>query len=453
MFVKCFVVILLFGFICSQADASSPRQTDDSDRMNWFNNARFGMFIHWGLYAIPAGEWKSERARTWIEKDENGNEVERSWSYGEWIMCQARIPSDEYELLAAQFNPVKFDAHEWVQIASLAGMKYIVFTAKHHDGFSMFDSQHTEYDIVDATPFGRDVLKELADACQQAGIRLGVYYSNVDWHHPHFPPRYSMQKGFHGNPNPEADIDRYADFMHAQIEEILTNYGPVSILWFDSGGGFRKQSIPTLLRAPELVEKIRVLQPETLINNRLKYAADYGTPEQKIPDHKTSATFEAAFTLNDHWGYNQFDDNWKSPEEVIRKLVEVSSKGGNLLLNVGPKADGTFPPESVEVLAKIGEWLEVNGQSIYGSGPSPLDTVPAWGFVTSKPGHLYLHVLDWSQSGELVLPEILLPLKGAQLLSDPQVVFPIEKQVDGWRIVVPVDPPDPLNTVIAVEYE
>ena len=288
--------------------AQAPRDAAGSDRLAWFNEAKFGLFIHWGPYAVPAGEWGGKS------------------DYGEWIMLQADVPVDEYEGLARGFNPVKFDAAEWVRLAKEAGMKYMVITAKHHDGFAMYDSKLTDYDIVDFTPFKRDPIKELSEESRKAGINFSVYYSIVDWHHPEFPARYSQirrqfPQGYHGRPNPDADVAKYADYQMGQVRELLTHYGDIGILWFDGGGSFRNRDRKALLKGEELVRMIHELQPRTLINNRLGFGSDYGTPEQSIPSGPLGTAFEVCMTLNRHWGYNKNDDDWKSAKTAPTNMV------------------------------------------------------------------------------------------------------------------------------------
>jgi len=405
-----------------------------ADRMAWFNVARFGMFIHWGIYAVPAGEW-------------GGNT-----GHGEWIMLTAKIPSAEYEPLAAKFNPVKFDADEWVGIAKRAGMKYLVITAKHHDGFSMYDSALTDYDIVDATPYGKDPMKELARACREAGIRLCFYYSNVDWHHPDFPAQYS-QRGWHGNPNSNADIDQYAAYMKGQVRELLTNYGPVGIIWFDGGGSFKDADAAALLHGDATVEMIHDLQPDCLINNRLRVGADYGTPEQHIPGGKQSAAFEVCMTLNGHWGYNSHDHNWKECPTVIRNLADIVSKGGNYLLNVGPTAEGLIPPDSVRILQDVGDWMKVNGESIHGADASPYREAPDWGRITVKGNRLFAHVFDRPADGIVRFEQVMNRAVRAYRLGDARQKE-LEITQDGTTVSVKLATlPDPTDTVIAVEFD
>jgi len=411
------------------------------DRMAWWREARFGMFIHWGLYAVPAGEWQGRR-------DEK---------IGEWIMKHFQIPIAEYEGFVPRFNPVKFDARQWVQIARDAGMKYIVITSKHHDGFALFDSKVSEYDVM-ATPFRRDILKELAQASQQAGIRLGFYHSILDWHHPDAQgpafPNYEKAK----NPNWPRYVESY---MKPQLKELLTGYGPVAVLWFD-GDWVGEWSDA---QGQELYRYVLSLQPELIVNNRVgagrqglkgmskqgSFAGDFGTPEQEVPPTGLPGVdWESCMTMNDTWGYKHFDHNWKSPEKLVRTLVDIASKGGNFLLNVGPTGEGVIPEPSVERLQAMGRWLKVNGEAIYGTGASPV-AAPAWGRITRKPGRLYLHVFDWPQNGTLAVDLAAAPKK-AYLLADP-AHKPLAARLEGGalRISVPAAAPDAIASVVVIE--
>jgi len=416
------------------ADGTAPTQNNDA-RMNWFRNAKFGMFIHWGVYSVPAGEWKGKK------------------NYAEWIQLQGKIPNSEYEKFSKEFNPVKFDAGEWARVASDAGMKYMVITAKHHDGFCMYDSKETKYDIVDATPYGKDPMKPLSKACRDAGMTFCFYYSIVDWHYPDFPAKYS-QRGFHGAPNPNADISKYADYQYAQVKELLSNYGPIGILWFDGGGSFKGKGVNRvkLLKAKRLVDMMHATQPNCLINNRLGYGQDYGTPEQHIPKEMQNKPFEVCMTLNKHWGYNKADHNWKTAKTVIQNLADISHKGGNYLLNVGPTSEGLIPEPSVKILAKVGEWMKVNGAAIYGTTKSPLAGIPAWGRITAKNDKLYLHVFNRPADGMIRLPGIKRNPKSARLLAD--AAAKVETGRDGDDVVVKLPPtlPDPVNSVVEVSF-
>ena len=431
------VLSLMSAIIARPAPPSRTTPSNGADRakdrLAWFREARFGMFIHWGLYAVPAGAWNGQT------------------DYGEWIMLQAKIPSDDYRKLADQFNPSHFDAEEWVRIAKESGMKYMVVTAKHHDGFSMYGTRQSEFNILKATPFKRDPLKELADACRKAGLKFCVYYSIPDWHHPDFPARHS-QRGFHGNPNPRADLEKYVAYMKAQLRELLTEYGPIGILWFDGGGAFRESGDRAeLIHAREIIDLVRDLQPDCLVNNRLGVPGDYGTPEQKIPGEAPESDFEVCMTLNRHWGYNAADHDWKSPKQIVRNLADIASKGGNYLLNVGPDARGVIPAESANTLREVGKWLAVNGVSIYGTAGFPV--TPPWGRVARKGSRLYLHVFDWPSNGKLTLsgfsghPREARLLKGATLLSVDRSPH------DSITISVPAEPPDPIDSVISLDLQ
>jgi len=418
------------------------------ERMDWWRQARFGMFIHWGVYSVPAGEWKGQKIP----------------GAGEWIMQQAKIPVSEYERLAKQFNPVKFDADEWVRIAKDTGMKYIVITSKHHDGFCMWDSKVTDYDIAEATPFKKDVLKELTRACKKQGIRLCFYHSIMDWHHPDaqapFYPNYN--DGSRSNPNFARYVENY---LKPQIKELVTNYGPLGVLWFD--GEWVKDW--TEAQGRDMYNYVRSLQPDIIINNRVgkgrkgmeglsesqEYAGDFGTPEQQIPPTGIPGVdWETCMTMNDTWGYSSHDQNWKSVQDLIRKLADIASKGGNFLLNVGPTAEGLIPAPSVERLAVVGQWMKVNSESIYGTTASPLDSFP-WGRCTAKPGRLYLHVFDWPKGGRLEVPGLRNEVKKAYLLADKKRrKLPVDR-LDENRLAVsvPEKAPDAVNTVVVLEIE
>ncbi len=413
--------------------------TSSSDRLAWWENDRFGMFIHWGVYSVPAGEY-------------NGTK-----NHAEWIQLTARIPNSEYEKFDAQFDPTQFDAKKWVQVAKDAGMKYIVITAKHHDGFAMYDTKLSDYSIVKATPFKHDPLKDLSEACHEAGIKFCVYYSIPDWHHPEFPAKYGQRGGFHGDANPDADLEKYVQYMKGQIRELLTNYGPIGIVWFDGGGSFAgaaRADMPKLIHAQEIIDEIHELQPDCLVNNRLGLPGDYTTPEQKIPASGLNVPWETCMTLNSHWGYNKFDKKWKEADVVIHNLVDIVSKNGNYLLNVGPTSEGVFPPDAVRILADVGKWMHVNGDSIYGAESAGLPEAPKWGRVTKKGDKLYLHVFTPPEDGKITLEGKLPKAKSACLLADTSKK-PLElKSTDSeLSVVVPEKGRDKIDTVIVVETE
>jgi alpha-L-fucosidase len=295
----------------------------------------------------------------------------------------------------------------------------------------------------------------LSAECKKAGIKFCVYYSDPDWHHPEFPAEYS-QHGFHGNPNPNADLEKYVDYMQGQIHELLTGYGPIGILWFDDGGSFKntmdvRTNCATLLHAQETLNEIHKLQPKTLVNNRLGIPADYGTPEQRIPGARQTNSFEVCMTLNKHWGYNKNDHNWKDANVVVQNLADIASKGGNYLLNVGPTSQGVFPPDAVRILADVGRWMKINGESIYDTTASPLNAAPAWGRITQKGNMLYLHVFDWPKDGKLILSGVNGKVKRANLLADKHTKLQITQSPEQIQIAVPTAAPDALDSVIVLQ--
>ncbi|MHC4085857.1 MAG: alpha-L-fucosidase [Planctomycetota bacterium] len=449
------IVFMVLSFIfvpfCAQTTAkSAPLETKQQrdERMQWWREARFGMFIHWGVYSVPAGTYKGKQIA----------------GIGEWIMENANIPVAEYVKYAKQFNPVKFNAEQWVQIARNAGMKYIVITSKHHDGFCLWDSKVSDYDIMDTAPFKRDILKELSVACKKHDVRLCFYHSIMDWHHPDaqapFYPNYNDSK--RTNPN----FSRYVKtYMKPQLKELITNYGPLGVLWFD-GEWIKDWTEP---QGIDLYNYVQSLQPDILINNRVGkgrksmqgmtkegyFAGDFGTPEQEIPPTGLSGVdWETCMTMNDTWGFKSYDDNWKSKEDLIRKLVDIASKGGNFLLNVGPTSEGLIPQASVERLAAMGEWMAKNSESIYGTTASPFEKLP-WGRCTAKPGKLYLHVFDWPENGELKVPMPRSDVQMAFLLTHKNRAELLLGSDDNGNLVitVPRRVPDKVDTVVMLQME
>lgn len=440
--------ILLAGLVQAGAAQDLPREApaQRDARMAWWREARFGMFIHWGPYAVPAGTYRGQRIA----------------GIGEWIMQRASIPIPEYEQFARQFNPTKFDAEEWVRLAKEAGMKYIIITSKHHDGFAIFDSKVSDYDIVDFTPFRRDPLKELAEAARRHGLKLGFYYSIMDWHHPDAQaPNYpNYNDGRKTNPNFKRYVEEY---MKPQLRELLTNYGEVAVLWFDG------EWIPdwTEEQGRDLYAFVRRLQPNILINNRVGkgrqgmqgltkegHVGDFGTPEQEVPPQGLPGVdWESCMTMNDTWGYKSFDDNWKDTRTLIRILIDAASKGGNFLLNVGPTAEGVIPAPSVHRLREIGEWMKVNGEAIYGTSASPFAEQPSWGRFTRKPGKLYAHVFDWPRDRRLEIPGGLREeVVRAYLLADEKrESLPVERTETGVVVTLPAVPPSTIASVVVLE--
>ncbi len=395
-----------------------------SGRTAWFREAKFGMFIHWGLYAVPAGVWK-------------GKEID---GIGEWIMNNAKIPIPEYEPLAKEFNPVKFDAKAWARVAKDAGMRYMVITSKHHDGFSMFKTALAPYNIVDATPYGKDPMKPLSEACRAAGLKFCFYHSILDWHHP----------------DQQTDFPKYVDYMKGQLKELVTQYGPLGILWFDGQwvGPWTDQD------GRDLYAYVRGLQNDIIINNRVGRGGpgDYETPEQSIPAGAIKGRlWETCMTLNDTWGFKKNDHHWKPAAEVVQKLADIASKGGNFLLNVGPDAEGVIPAESVRILGEVGKWMKTSGDAIYGTTQSPWRRHPWDGRATVKGRTLYLHVFKWPEGG----------LQVAGLRGDLVSVKPLDPAVGPvqheWaragegegmvlRVAVP-EKPDPADTVLALLFK
>ncbi len=417
------------------------RELTQDERMAWWREARFGMFIHWGLYAIPAGKW-GERT-----------------NHGEWIRTTAQIPLEEYAKFQPQFNPTAFDADSWARMAANAGMKYLVITSKHHDGFALFDSKLTDWDVMN-TPFGRDVLKELSEACERHGVKFCTYHSIMDWHHPDYLPRRDWEKD---RSSEGADFGRFRRYLHGQVEELVRNYEP-HVMWFDG----EWESTWTHEYGVELFEHCRRLAPAMLVNNRVdvhrggmagfsqssEAVGDFGTPEQEIPATGLAGVdWETCMTMNSNWGYNAYDESWKPAREMIRMLIDVASKGGNYLLNVGPRADGSFPPEAVQRLAEIGAWTQRFGAAIHGTQASPFDALE-WGRCTLKRQGddtlLYLHVFDTPASGELVLPGVGNEPLSAGYLFGARVLLPVERRGADLVVKLLADPDDELPYVVTL---
>ena len=420
-------------------------KNSNDKRMDWWREARFGMFIHWGLYAIPAGEW------------------ETGTNHAEWIRTTAEIPLEQYDKFVKEFNPVKFNADDWVRMAKDAGMKYIVITSKHHDGFSLFNSKYTEYDIM-ATPFQRDIMEELANACRKYGLKICWYHSIMDWHHPDYLPRRNWEKN-RGTEN--ADFEHYIAYMKNQLKELLQNYGDIGVLWFDG----EWEETWTHEYGKDLYQYVRSLQPNIIINNRVDigrsgmqgltrdggYVGDFGTPEQEIPPTGLpDVDWETCMTMNDHWGYNKNNHNWKSATDLIQKLADIVSKGGNFLLNVGPTAEGLFPQPSIDRLAAIGQWMRLNGEAIHGTVASPLKDF-YWGRCTQKQidagTRLYLHVFTWPEDGRLAVPGIYSNPDRAYLLSDKKNELNIAREEDKIVIQVPDIAPDSMNSIVVLDFK
>jgi alpha-L-fucosidase len=447
------LIFLLLTLLLSIHSLFSQGTLSNNQRMQWWREARFGMFIHWGVYAVPAGTFR-------------GQKINR---IGEWIMNRGKIPVAEYEAFAKEFNPVLYNPEAWVKAAKDAGMKYIVITAKHHDGFALFDSKASKWNVVDATPYKKDLLKPLAEACRKAGIRLGFYYSQAqDWNNP--GGAVARKPASEGWANPDSSlIDAYTkehdghwdpaqttktmsqyidDVAVPQVKELLTNYGDVAVLWWDTPTGMTDDYAAKL-------NALLKLQPGIITNDRLKkpnYPGDYKTPEQRIPklSELDGKDWETCMTMNETWGYKSYANNWKSTETLVRNLIDIASKGGNYLLNVGPRADGSFPQESIELLKGIGGWMKVNGEAIYGTTASPFGLIP-WGRCTKKEtgGNtiLYFSVFDWPANGKLQLPAISNKITACNLLAG-NAVLKISKTKEGLVVNLPAKMPDSVATVV-----
>jgi alpha-L-fucosidase len=444
IFIGCALALIAAG--CKRRppkDFLQESRKDKAVRMAWWKEARFGLFIHWGLYAIPAGTYNDEQ-------------IPR---LGEWIMNNAPIPVDKYEELAPKFNPTAFDADAWVTLAKKAGMKYIIITSKHHDGFCLWDSKVTDWDVIDRTPFKRDILRELVDACERHGMRLGFYYSIMDWHHPKaqggFYPKYDDRERM------SPTFSEYAEkYMKPQIKELIKGYGDVAVLWFDGQwiadwngdkGRMLYNYVRNLKSSILVNNRVGRDRPDPYISREQELIGDFGTPEQYIPETgMPDLDWESCITMNDTWGYKSYDDNWKSSELLVRVLVDIVSKGGNLLLNVGPTAEGRIPAPSIERLEAIGRWMEVNGESIYGASASPFGGAP-WGRYTTKGTRIFAHVFGWPKDGKLVMHKPRTMVSKIYLLSDPKkTALSFTVRPSSIVVEVPQTAPDTVDSVVVV---
>lgn len=440
-------VLMLASLIPSQllaAELLDPYTNETSThhdaRMQWWREARFGMFIHWGVYAVPAGFYQ-------------GKPVPKA---GEWIMCNGKIPMIKYQGFAKEFNPTNYNAEDWVRLAKDAGMKYIVITAKHHDGFANFDTQASDWNIVKATPYGKDVLKPLADACRKYGIKLGFYYSQAqDWNNGGAAADW---EGGKWDPAQQHDMDDYIDKVAVpQVRELLSNFGEFpAVLWWDTPCDMSKD------RADKLIGLLK-LKPGIIYNNRLGggYKGDTETPEQEIPATGFSnRDWETCMTMNDTWGFRSDDHNWKSAETIIRNLVDITSKGGNYLLNVGPTAQGLIPEPSIERLKTVGAWMKVNGAAIYGTTASPFKSLP-WGrctkIVSGGETTVYLHVFHWPADGKLVVPGLKNAIENAYLLNSNWLGWhkklKIVRDAGGVTILLPKNAPDKISSTVVLKFK
>lgn len=423
-------------------------------RMEWYRHDRFGMFIHWGIYAIPAR--------------------------GEWVRSTEEIPVEDYEQFFEEFNPVDYDPRKWARAAKDAGMKYAVLTAKHHDGFCLFDSALTDYKCTN-TPAGRDLVREFLDAFRAEGIKVGLYFSLLDWHHPDYPHYGDLHHPMRNHPecgNEGRDFDRYIDYLHGQVRELCTNYGKLDLMWFDFSYG---EMTGEKWRATELVRMVRSLQPSIILDNRLEvsgegfgslatatptdYSGDFVSPEQIIPPNGLKdemggdLAWEACITMNDNWGYSVKDKNFKPASTIIKKLVECVSKNGNMLLNVGPDARGNIPPESLAILSEIGAWMRRNADSVTGCGSSGLPK-PENGRITRRGNKLYYHIMEPGIGGIPLYGLHREQIRKMRLLCDGSELKPMEFwTVNNYPDIVFVQVsatallPDPVDTVVEIELK
>ena len=452
--------VALTALICVSAFAGQPQTNltakietpaQHAARMAWWREAKFGMFIHWGVYSVPAGTY-------------HGKPVP---GLGEWIMNDGKIPMAEYQKFAQKFNPVKYNPDDWVKVAQAAGIKYLVITAKHHDGFANFSTQASAWNIVDATPYGQDVLPPLAAACRKYGIPLGFYYSQAqDWN--------NGGAAWFGkwDPRQEHDMDDYIDKVAVpQVRELCSNYGEFpAVIWWDSPKDM------TYPRAKKIYDTVEQLRPNIILNNRLGggFPGDTETPEQVIPPQGfPGRDWETCMTINDTWGFKKDDNNWKPTETLICNLCDIASKGGNYLLNVGPTSEGLIPQPSLERLAEIGKWMKVNGEAIYGTGPTPFGAeagkfsntqkskrgkkkgqsqfIPSWDWrATTKPGKIYLEIFKWPADGKFNVPGLQSQVREAYLLAGhKQIKF--QQQANGVSLTLPEKAPDAIASVACLE--
>jgi alpha-L-fucosidase len=450
------IIVLMVLLLLGQGVFAQKVLTKD-ERMEWWREARFGMFIHWGVYSLPAGTW-------------DGHQI---GNLGEWIMNRAKIPVADYQKMAKDFNPLKYNPDAWVKMAKDAGMKYIIITSKHHDGFALFETKASKWNVVDATVYGKDLLKPLAEACRKYGMKLGFYYSQAqDWNNPGgaamrrltlegwanpdsvIIDAYTKEHNGHWDPAQEKRtfVQYIDDVAVPEVRELLTNYGDVAVFWWDTPANMTDEAATKL-------QSLMALQPAIITNDRLKrpnFPGDHKTAEQRIPNmgDLDGNDWETCMTMNGTWGYKSYDHNYKSAETLIHNLLDIASKGGNFLLNVGPTSDGEFPPESVDLLAKIGVWMNVNGEAIYGTKASPWGIFD-WGRCTKKVTKngtsLYFSVFRWPADRKIVIPAFNNSVISARLLANGEMVKSSVSKDHALILSLPATAPDPIATVIRVD--
>jgi len=424
------VIIVLTPVTRGSAQTGYNPSAENLAARQWFQDAKFGMFIHWGVYSVLGD--------------------------GEWVMNNKKIPVSEYEKLPPQFNPVNFNAAEWVSVAKAAGMKYITITSKHHDGFAMFDSKVSGYDIVDRTPYHKDVIRMLADECHKQGIKLFFYYSELDWHNPDYYPRGRTGRDA-GRPE-TGEWQKYLDYMNGQLRELLTNYGEIGGIWFD-GWWDRPDADWQLAKTYSLIHS---LQAAVLVGNnhhRRPFAGeDFQMFEKDLPGKKTAEfnkdsevgtlPLETCETMNHSWGYNQNDKNFKSTRQLVQYLVNAAGANANFLLNVGPRPDGTIQPEFVSGLKDMGSWLAKNGEAIYGTRGGPITPRP-WGVTTQEGNKIYVHILDW-QDPAFLLPRLQRKIASGHFLKDGSKAQYTESDL-GVLVKIPESAVDEYDTILVLD--
>ena len=453
-------LVLLLGVLASCVDTKQKEQvqqinylnesrTDFDKRMKWWRDARFGMFIHWGPYAVPAGIHEGEKVK----------------GVGEWIMLKGNIPIEDYENYSRAFDPAEFDAEKWAEQIKNAGMKYVVITSKHHDGFALWDSKVSDYDIVDYASCGKDILKALSKACKSRGIKFGLYHSIMDWHHPNAQANDAPRYDYKNHPNPKFP-EYYDNYLKPQLKEIIEAYD-TDILWFD--GEWISEFTHEM--GLDLYQYVRSLKPDIIINNRVdkgrqgmkgmnkddkKYAGDFGTPEQEILEGTSDFDWESCMTMNNTWGFKSYDENWKSEEVLIHNLIDIAAKGGNYLLNVGPTAAGLIPQSSVERLKKIGEWLNVNAEVIYET--EKLKSIYKQGdkirFTKKKDTDIY-YAISLENPGEEFVINHIKPKNGSEIIMLGQTE-PLEwnfSVAEGLKIKIPILLLETLNEKTAWSFK
>ena len=417
----------------SQAQTKYEPSAENLKNREWFQNAKFGLFIHWGVYSVLGD--------------------------GEWVMNVQQIPIRLYEKLPAMFNPTGYDPKAWVQMAKNAGMKYIVITSKHHDGFAMWDSKVSDYNIVQRTPYGKDVLKMLSDECRAAGLKLFFYHSQLDWHHPDYFPRGSTGGGYTGRPE-KGDMNKYLDYMDTQLTELLTNYGEVAGIWFD-GMWDKKDADWRLQKTYSLIHR---LQPGALVGSNHHMTPiegeDFQMFEKDLPGHNTSGFSqhqavgtlpkETCETINNSWGFNLKDERHKTPKELIQYLVKAAGYDANFLLNVGPMPNGKIQDEHITLLKQVGEWVDENGETVYGTRGGPL-TPREWGVTTQKDNKVFVHILKWHDEA-LLIPSWGKKIKSARLYADKSPVKYSESEF-GITLKIPKDKFNEDDTIVELDMK